>query len=95
MFPSTVDPSPLIRRDNTELTGLVILQLDDSMAIVTDTFMQEEEAASHRYRSSPRHILSTEATLFNGSHVQRTPDDNIRKLQSDKIAKLEPPTDEK
>lgn len=55
MFRSRFDPLVPIPCDHGQLTVVSILQVDDSMTISTHAFMKEEEAASIRYRSKPKH----------------------------------------
>lgn len=88
MFRATVDPCVLIRREKGNLAGLVIHQVDDSMATVMPRFLDDEERASSPYKSKPRQMLTETPTIFNGSHMQLLSDGTITISQPDKIALL-------
>ena len=93
------DPCILIRRTKDgALDGLILLQVDDSLGLGSDTFMQEEEQASKAFRCKPRTPISEEETGFNGISIKsktETQTSNTETMrgytitQCDKIRKLD------
>lgn len=77
MFKATIGPFGLVRRNGNNLTGLVVLQLDDIMAICMSEFINKEEEASKKYVVKPRRILHTDATTFNGSNFSQSKEGTI------------------
>lgn len=70
MFQARVPPSVLIQRNSDQLSGMVIVQVDDIMGLGTKTFLHQEEESTHRYNSKPGKKLTTIPTFFNGSHIR-------------------------
>lgn len=48
---SPVDPCVLFKRQGTDIEGLVLLKVDDSLGFVAKDFLDEEEAASKTFKS--------------------------------------------
>lgn len=57
MSRTTADPCVLVKRDGDHISSLVSLQVDDSLSVGTEEFMEEEENAAGTFRSKPRMIL--------------------------------------
>lgn len=84
-----MDPCFLFRHyQNNELYGIVISQVDDSLALGSNAFMEDEERESRKFKTNPRTFLGTQATTFKGIritlervtfHVEKT--DKIEKLK--------------
>lgn len=51
-------PCLLIRRKEEQLEGLIILQVDDSLAVVTANFLREEEQQAKHFQSKPIDTLN-------------------------------------
>lgn len=94
IFQATVDPCVLIKRNNDQHSGIIILEVDDSMDLGTKTFLRQEEEASHRCKSRPHKKLTTTPTVCNVSHIWRSPDGSVHMYQSGKIPLLHFPTTE-
>lgn len=72
MFRETIGPYVLIQHTDDQLTGLVILQVDESSAIVRHRCLTDEDRASIKYKCKKREILATERKIFNVSTIRRT-----------------------
>lgn len=70
MIRSTVDPCVLIKRNESGPSGLVLVQVDDSLTFGNDPFLAEEEAHSSKFQSKPRTFLDETPTTFNGLTLQ-------------------------
>lgn len=92
---SRTDPCLLLGTDADGLRGMIILQVDDSLGLGTDTFMEEEERASTEFRCKPRKQIKEGCQEFNGSVVSQYKNATITLTQEAKIQKLNIPTDEK
>lgn len=95
MTRATSDPCLLIRRDGTNLQGIVILQVDDSFAIGTEEFEQEEDEQSKEFLSKPKTILTEKQIPFNGIMIAKEKDGTIKVTQQEKITKLQHPATQK
>lgn len=71
MVKSKVDPCVLIKRTNDKLTGMILLQVDDSLGFGNKDFLAEEEMASTQFKSKPRSSLTTAPSSFNGLTIRK------------------------
>lgn len=78
----------LIRHNDNELSGLVILQVEDSFSMGIRTFMMEKEEASKSFISKDLILLLGSPTSFNGILITRKHDGEITIKQPSKIHKL-------
>lgn len=85
IFRATIEPCVLIQSIGNTLSGLVILQVYDSIEIGTNNLLDAEEAASKKYRSKPRRFLSPTATTFTRSDITRHANGQIVMIQLAKI----------
>lgn len=92
---TTADPCVLVKRRNGKLSGLVALQVDDSLTLGDDAFLEEEEQSSGTFKSKERIMLGTEVMAFNGVRVSRIANGGIKMDQGDKIRSLSFPTSDK
>ena len=67
------------------------MQVDDSLGVGTESFLEKEEIASKQFRCKPRTIISSENTSFNGINIKKTTA-SYSITQSDKVDKLVDPT---
>lgn len=59
MTRATLDPCVLMKHDDDgDLTGMVILQLDDSFEFWTDEFLKQEVESAKAFRGKPRNFLT-------------------------------------
>lgn len=92
---SMVDPCVLLKRDKDGLVGTIILQVDDSFGVGTETFLHDEATAVTQFKHKPRQILGATAVRFNGLHISKLNDGKVLLGQHEKIEKLQTPSDEK
>lgn len=55
-----------MKRRGIGISGIVVLKVDDSLALGTPEFMDEEEKAGVHFKSRPRKFLHSQAAVFNG-----------------------------
>ena len=73
MKSSEVDPCLLYRKDkNSQVDGLICLQVDDSIGAGTQKFIDEETKASKCFKTRPASLLENGVELkFNGHYIKR------------------------
>lgn len=87
------DSCLLYKRDESGLSGITALQVDDSYGHGTDEFFDTEENGSRRFKCKPRQKLETGiSVMFNGCHITAYGSAGYGITQSDKRSKLKPPT---
>lgn len=59
------DPFVLIRERDVLIDGLVLLQIDESLGLVTESFLRHEESGSKVFRSKSRVPITATPTNFN------------------------------
>lgn len=91
---TTVDPCVFVRRDGGELSGLIALQVDDSLTVGTKEFLEEEKEAARQFKTKERTTINNKPTTFNGVRICKI-DNVITMDQQDKIEKLETPSTQK
>ena len=70
MTQSKVDECCFFKRGEDGLSGMTILQVDDSVGLGDDEFLDLEEKNSNKFRAKPRSILSSgESLSFNGGTI--------------------------
>lgn len=67
---SAADPCVLIRRKGQHLSGLILLQMDDSLGFDDDCFLKEEELHSAEFRSKSRKFIEESPVSFNGVELR-------------------------
>ena len=88
------DPCVLVRRNGQNLEGMVALQVDDSLAMGTASFMSDEEIASSKFICKPRSLLTNKPLTFNGLTLTRSTNGKIYATQKEKILRLKHPTNQ-
>lgn len=58
MARSTCFPYVLIRRTNNKLGSLILLQVNDTIGLDTEEFLEEEENASKKFRFKPQTLIT-------------------------------------
>lgn len=51
------------------MKGIVVLQVDNSLALDTPRFLDEEEEAAMHFKTKEGAIITTATTMFNGVHL--------------------------
>lgn len=74
---------------------MVILQVDDTLAVGTHTSMDEEGKAATAFMAKPRRIFTEEAQIFNGVNIVSRGDGVISINHAAKIYKLDMPNTQK
>lgn len=59
----------LCTQDTDDLTGIVIMQIDDSLITGLQTFVTDENTASKAFLSKPRQPVGKDIPAFNGLEV--------------------------
>lgn len=67
MVRTKADTFFLIKRNDEGIEGMVLLQVDDSLGVGTEGFLEKEEKWSQRFRSKDRKIIGREGQQFNGT----------------------------
>lgn len=78
-----------------QLTGIVILHVDDSFSFVDENFVPDDQKESQQLLSKPRPILTTSPTTINDMKIAKTRQGAIINNQPNKIAKMEEPEGQK
>jgi len=95
MKASKGDVCVLYKTDDSRLTGVTILQVDDSFGHGTAEFLEKEEAGSKRFQCKPRKLLSPgDSALFNACNISMDRDGAYTTSQSEKLRKMLPPTNQ-
>lgn len=66
-----VDPCVLVKRNGLKLGGLILLQVDDSLGLGSDSFLKEEEHASKIFWCKERTSVKEVPTSFNGITIRK------------------------
>jgi len=87
------DPCVLYRRNNSELEGITVLQVDDSFGFGKKSFLNDEDTTGEKYLSKPREILKIGSSHdFNGLEIRRIQRNLFELNQEEKLKKLIIPT---
>lgn len=92
MTRSKCDTCVRIRRTNDNLDGLILLQVDDSLGLGTNQFLDEEEQASKEFGCKPRTGITETVTNLNGINISNLGSHHYSISHTDKIEKLEKAT---
>lgn len=89
------DPCLLTKKDEIGGTGMIIIQVHDSLGLDVDAFMKEEEYASTEFRFISRKLILDGEKEFNGSIIRQCGSGMITMTQGTKIDKIKIPDGEK
>lgn len=90
MNSTKVDPCLLFSRNDDQIEGMTILQVDDSIGLGTTEFLRRESETTKLFKSKPQLILSKEnEAVFNGSQVRRNEDGTYKLHQTEKLQALQ------
>ena len=85
MRSTSYDPCVLFSRSESSLTGLTVLQVDDSFGFGSEEFLQREDDIKHEFISKEREVLSIgQKRDFNGLVIEYNKDGSYGLTQSNK-----------
>lgn len=68
---ATVDPSVFFKTVRGEVNSMVILQVDDILAVGMHDFMRLEEKSLHLFNKKPKNIFTNSLLVFNEIRLHR------------------------
>lgn len=84
MLRSLVDPCVIVKRNERDICGGVIIQVDDSLGTGTHESLTQEEYAAQHSKHKPRTILGTQPVCFNVLGVTKHANGTLYLGQSEK-----------
>lgn len=88
MIRTSSEPCVLPWSPRSDLQGVIILQVDDSLGIGSPAFLEDEDSVAHHFKYKARTVLSDTTLTFNGSDLDRPRTTTIRMRQPDKMRTL-------
>lgn len=82
------DPCVLFCHIHDSIDGLDFLQVDDSLRLSSQDFLDGEEEAAKAFRCKPRTYLGKMQTVFHGLHIRSNKNRHISVTQFEKIDSL-------